>query len=54
MGWPHFYSNDGKIKGNRQWDAFLSMLRKYDDDYLVQWCMLLDTYAVCEALLMII
>ena len=40
-----------KIKDNRQWDAFLSMLRKYDDDYLVQWYMLLDTYAVYEALI---
>jgi hypothetical protein len=40
-----------KIKDNRQWDAFLSMLRKYDDDYLVQWYMLLDTYTVYEALI---
>ena len=40
-----------KIKGNRQWDAFLAMLRKYDDHYLVQWCMQFHTYAVFEALI---
>ena len=39
------------LKDNGLWDTLLSMLRKYDDDYVIQWCTQYDTYAVCEALI---
>ena len=57
MGWLYFSSNDGKnwrfnstFKNYGKWDTLLSMLRKFDDDYIIQWCMEFDTYAKCEAL----
>ena len=39
------------LKANGLWDQLLNMLRIYDDDYVVHWCMSYDTYQVCEALI---
>jgi len=39
------------LKDNGLWDDLLNMLKRYDDDYVVHWCMKYDTYQVCEALI---
>ena len=39
------------LKRNGLWDDLLNMLRRYDDDYVVSWCMQYDSYSVCEALI---